>query len=50
MINFDLLFDEGKKAGLTDMQVYVVKNDQFSCKDFIQNVDAYSGLYLYRKM
>ena len=42
MINFDLLFDEGKKAGLTDMEVYVVKNDQFSCKVFKQNVDAYS--------
>ena len=42
MINFDLLFKAGYDAGLTDMEVYVVKNDNFSCKAFEQNVDAYS--------
>lgn len=42
MINLDLLFEAGSKAGLTDMEVYVVKNDNFSCKVFEQNVDSYS--------
>lgn len=42
MIHFDLLFEAGKQAGLTDMEVYVVKNDHFSCKVFEQNVDSYS--------
>lgn len=42
MINFNLLFKAGYDAGLMDMEVYVVKNDNFSCKVFEQNVDAYS--------
>ncbi len=42
MINIDLLFKAGYEAGLTDMEVYLVKNDNFSCKVFEQNVDAYS--------
>lgn len=42
MINLNLLFEAGKEAGLTDMEVYVVKNDNFSCKVFEQNVDSYS--------
>lgn len=42
MMNFDLLFETGLKAGLTDMEIYLVKNDNFSCKVFEQNVDSYS--------
>ncbi len=42
MINFDNLFAAGYEAGLTDMEVYVVKNNKFSCKVFEQNVDSYS--------
>ena len=42
MLNFDLLFETGLKAGLTDMEIYLVKNDNFSCKVFEQNVDSYS--------
>lgn len=42
MINFDLLFEAGRSAGLTDMEIYAVKNDNFSCKVFEQNVDSYS--------
>lgn len=42
MINFKTLFEAGYASGLTDMEVYVVKNDHFSCKVFEQNVDSYS--------
>ena len=42
MMNFDLLFETGLKSGLTDMEIYLVKNDNFSCKVFEQNVDSYS--------
>ncbi|MDE5977526.1 MAG: TldD/PmbA family protein [Turicibacter sp.] len=42
MINFDLLFEMGTQAGLIDMEVYLVKNDNFSCKVFEGAVDAYS--------
>lgn len=42
MINIDLLFKAGYEAGLTDMEVYLVKNDNFSCKVFEQNIDVYS--------
>ena len=42
MINFNTLFEAGHAAGLTDMEIYVVKNDNFSCKVFEQNVDSYS--------
>lgn len=42
MINFEMLFEAGRQAGLTDMEVYVVKSDNFSCKVFEQNVDSYS--------
>ena len=42
MINFEMLFEAGHQAGLTDMEVYVVKSDSFSCKVFEQNVDSYS--------
>ncbi len=42
MINFELLFEAGRQAGLSDMEVYVVKSDRFSCKVFEQNVDSYS--------
>ena len=42
MINSNTLFEAGHAAGLTDMEIYVVKNDNFSCKVFEQNVDSYS--------
>jgi len=42
MLDFNLLFEKGRQAGLTDMEVYFVEDENFSCKVFEQEVDAYS--------
>ena len=42
MINLKSLFDAGFHAGLTEMEVYLVEDENFSCKVFEQDVDSYS--------
>lgn len=42
MIDFQKLFTAGKEAGLTEMEVYLVENESFSCEVFEQVVDSYS--------
>ena len=42
MLNFDLLFEKGRQAGLVDMEAYFVEDESFSCKVFEGEVDAYS--------
>jgi len=42
MLNLELLFKAGNEAGLTDMEVYLVQDENFSCKVFEQVVDSYS--------
>ena len=42
MINLKSLFDAGFAAGLTEMEVYLVEDESFSCKVFEQVVDSYS--------
>jgi len=42
MLDYNLLFEKGRQSGLTDMEVYVVEDETFSCKVFEGEVDAYS--------
>ena len=42
MIDLKLLFEAGRKAGLSEMEVYLVEDESFSCKVFKQMVDSYS--------
>lgn len=42
MLDFNLLFEKGRQAGLEEMEVYFVDSENFSCKVFEQEVDAYS--------
>ena len=41
-MNTTSLFTAGKQAGLTDMEVYFTRSDNFSCKVFEGNVDSYA--------
>ena len=41
-MNFERLFEMGQQAGLSDMEVYLVEDENFSCKVFEQEVDSYS--------
>jgi PmbA protein len=38
----ELIFEHGKDAGFTDMEVYYQSNSEFSCRVFKGEVDDYS--------
>ncbi|MCL1949570.1 MAG: TldD/PmbA family protein [Turicibacter sp.] len=42
MLDFNRLFEAGKRAGLLDMEVYFVEDENFSCKVFEGEVDSYA--------
>jgi len=41
-MNFKKLFESASQAGITDMEVYLVEDENFSCKVFEQEIDSYS--------
>ena len=42
MLDFKPLFEKGQALGLTDMEVYFVEDENFSCKVFEGEVDSYA--------
>jgi len=41
-MNFKKLFEAGHQAGITDMELYLVEDENFTCRVFEQEIDSYS--------